>query len=351
MKRYIFLIVLIIFIITAAWILRNNKKILNEEGLLSESEIEVLPVSVEKVMRGDLERTFKFSGILKPRKDLMVISQTQGQVEEVRYELGDYVTKGVEIVKVEDDLLSAQLKVAEANFEKAQKDIERFEKMAEIDGVTKDQLEKMRLNLKNAEAQYITVKKRLEDTSIKAPFNGYINQIFTKNGSMLGPGAPVFEIVDISGFKMTIKCTADEIIHIVKGMDVKVTPKIMEGIELSGYVSKVSVSADMAQQYTVEILIDQSTHQPLKGGMVAVADISGSAHKDIIAISKGCIFDENGQDFVFKIIDAKAVRTAVTTGSQLNNMMEIKDGLVEGDLVVSSGIRLLSDGRKVNIME
>jgi RND family efflux transporter MFP subunit len=248
-------------------------------------------------------------------------------------------------------MLLAQYKLAEANYEKAKKDIERFEKMVEVDGVTRDQLEKMELNLKNSEAQYITVKKRLSDTSIEAPFNGYINQMFTKKGSMLGPGAPVFEIVNIDRFKMTIKCSEDEIIHISKGMDVLIKPKLLNDLELNGKISKLSVSADMAQQYTIEISISQSSDKSLKGGMIAVAEISGTENYDLIAVNKNIIIPINGKDYVYRVIDQKAVRTEVITGISVNENIEIKEGLNIGDQVVTSGLNLLSDGGKVKILE
>lgn len=351
MKRYIILIVLIILILAVAWVLVGNKKTLEKEELLSESKVEVLPVLVEEIIRTELHERFTFSGILKPAKELMVISQTQGEVKEVHFELGDYVTKGSLIVQVDNEMLAAQFKVAEANFEKAKRDIERFEKMAEVDGVTRDQLEKMQLNLKNSEAQYITVNKRLEDTYIKAPFTGHINQMFTKKGSMLGPGVPIFEIVNIDRFKMTIKCSEDEIIHINKGMNVVIKPKSLDDVELKGSVSKVSVSADMAQQYTIEISINQSSDQHLKGGMVAVAELFGSENYDIIAVKKNIILTIDGKDYVYRIVDHTAIQTEVLTGISVNDNIEIKKGLNVGDQVVTSGLNLLSDGTKVKIVE
>jgi RND family efflux transporter MFP subunit len=351
MKRYILLIVLIILILAIAWALMGNKKTLEKEELLSESKVDVLPVMVDEIKRTELHERFTFSGILKPEKELMVISQTQGEVKEVRFDLGDYVTKGSLIVQVDNEMLAAQFKVTEANYEKAKKDIERFEKMAEVDGVTQDQLEKMQLNLKNSEAQYITVKKRLGDTSIEAPFNGYINQMFTKKGSMLGPGVPVFEIVNIDRFKMTIKCSEDEIIHINKGMDVVIRPKSLDDVELQGKVSKVSVSADMAQQYTIEISIGQGSGQKLKGGMVAVAEILGSENYDIIAVNKNHIINKNGIDYVFRVIDQTVVQTEVQTGISINENIEITQGLNVGDQIITSGLNLLSDGSKVKIVE
>ena len=209
----------------------------------------------------------------------------------------------------------------------------------------------MQLNLKNSEAQYITVKKRLGDTSIEAPFNGYINQMFTKKGSMLGPGVPVFEIVNIEGFKMTIKCSEDEIIHVKKGMDVTVRPKSLDNVELAGQVSKVSVSADMAQQYTIEISIAHGSEQDLKGGMVAVAEILGSENFDIIAINKSHIIKKNGTEYVFRVVDQTAVQTEVQTGISINEKIEIIQGLNVGDQIITSGLNLLSDGSKVKILE
>lgn len=175
--------------------------------------------------------------------------------------------------------------------------------------------------------------------------------MFTKKGSMLGPGTPVFEIVNIDGFKMTIKCTEDEIIHINKGMDVIISPKSLDDVELNGKVSTVSVSADMAQQYTIEISIDQSSGQPLKGGMVAVAEILGSENYDIIAVNKNNIIAKNGKDYVFRVVDQTAVQTEVLTGISIDNNIEIIEGLKVGDQMVTSGLNLLSDGDKVKIVE
>ena len=351
MKKYIILIVLIILIAVITWVLIGNKKTLEKEELLSESKIEVIPVMVDEITRIDLRERFTFSGILKPEEELIVISQTQGEVKEVHYELGDYVKKGSLIVQVDNEMLMAQFKLAEANYEKAKKDIERFERMAEVDGVTRDQLEQMQLNLKNSEAQYITVNKRLRDTSIEAPFSGHINQMFTKKGSMLGPGVPVFEIVNIDRFKMTIKCTEDEIIHISKGMNVLIKPKSLNDVELNGKISKVSVSADMAQQYTLEISISQSADQPLKGGMISVAEILGSENYDIIAVNKNYIVSMNGKEYVYRVIDQRAVQTEVITGISVNDNIEIKEGLDIGDQIVTSGLHLLSDGGKIKIVE
>jgi len=350
MKKYIVLIIAIILIIVIAVVLRNNRSKMKAVEVLSESSIETIPVHIEKISYQNFSDKIQLTGILKPKRDLMVISQTQGLVIKMDIKNGDYVREGTEIVKVDDELLSAELKVTQANFEKAQKDIERFEKMAEIDGVTQDQLEKMQLNLKNAEARYITTKKRLRDTSIKAPFNGYINQLLTKKGSMLGPGVPVFQIVDVSGFKMILKCSEDQISKIKKNMQAQVTVKAVEGLELTGKVSSVSVSADISQQYGLEIEIAQHSSELVKGGMIAVADIVGDESINIIMIPNDRIITRNGLNYIFIVDDNIARLVEVKTGMTSGNMTEIVEGLSIGDEIVTLGFEKLSDGQKVNIV-
>ena len=168
---------------------------------------------------------------------------------------------------------------------------------------------------------------------------------------MLGPGVPVFEIVDLSGFKMTLKCSEDEIVHISKGMDVTVKPKLLDDIELSGKVSRVAVSADMAQQFTIEISIHQSREKQLKGGMVVEAQISETELSDIIAIPKSTILERDGNKFVYKVVDGTAVYNEIFPGITVSDMVEIKSGLKEGDQIVTSGLNLLDNGKKIKIVE
>lgn len=350
MKKYIVIIIAILLIIAIVVVLRNNRTQMKAEEVLSESSIEIIPVYTEQVSLQNLADKIQLTGILKPKRDLRVISQTQGLVIRMNIKNGEFVREGTEIVKVDDELLSAELKVTHANFEKAQKDIERFEKMAEIDGVTQDQLEKMQLNLKNAESRYIATRKRLRDTSIKAPFSGYINQLFTKKGSMLGPGVPVFEIVDISGFKMQLKCSEDQILKIQKNMEAHVIVKAAKGVNLYGKVSSVSVSADMSQQYSLEIEIGQHSSESVKGGMIAVAEIIGNDSIKAVMIHHGRIITRNGFNYVFRVNDNTAYLSEVNTGTSSGEMIEIVEGLSPGDIIVSVGLERLSDGQKVNIV-
>lgn len=351
MKKISFIILLVLMAVALFFILRSNKNKLDMKQKISESRLEKVPVRIDTVKKREVGEDKVFAVILNPEKELMVMSQTQGEVEQVNAEVGDHVNKGDLIVRVDDDILQANLLVAEANFEKAKKDLERFENMIEENGVTQDQLEKMRLNLKNAEANYLTLLKRIDQTTIEAPFSGYINQLFTREGSMLGPGSPVFELVDISGFKLKLNASEEEIIGIQEGMQAVITPKAIDTISLEGKVTAKAMSAGMSQQYQVQVTAENKYPGILKGGMLAQVQLIPEEETAVLAIPKDIVRNTNGQPYVYTVAEGKARKTWITAGRKGVDFLQVIDGLSENDIVVTTGMDNLEDGREVRIIQ
>lgn len=328
--------------------LKRNKSILNRQEEISEQSIKEIPVKTDTVKSQLITHSFSFTGILNPVNQLTVMSQAQGKVIKISAGLGDFVHKGSLIIKVDDVILKANQMVAEASYEKAKKDLDRFKNMIEKDGVTRDQLEKIILNFKNAESNLITINKRLEDTSIEAPFSGYINHMYTKEGGLLGSGAPAFEIVDISAFKITLNVSEDEIAHLQKGMTAYVRPKSVDSIMMKGKITHMSLSADIAQQFPVEIVVNNPATDILKGGMIANISLQTVSKGPVIAVARDNIQKQDKENFVYKIENGIAHKTLVRTGDGNDELVEVTSGLKPGDLVASSGFNELRDGMKIN---
>jgi len=350
MKRLLFVILLIVLSLAVFFVLRSNKDKLDMNQKISESQIQKIPVRVDTVKKRILAENYTYTGIMDPEKELMVVSQTQGEVEKVHIKIGDPVRVGKVLIEVDDDILQANLLVAEANFEKAKLDLERFEKMIEQDGITQDQLEKMRLNLKNAEANYLTLTKRIEQTSIKAPFDGYINQLFTKEGAMLGPGVPVFEIVNIRRFKINLNVTQEEILGIEMGMMAEIIPKALDSILITGRVTAKAISANLSQQYAIEIIAENTYPELLKGGMIAHVNLFPLTGEPVLSVPAGVVRHQMDSSFVFVADGEMAIKTRVSTGKKNNDFIEIKNGLIESELVITTGLDQLTDKQAIKII-
>ncbi|MBR9999703.1 MAG: efflux RND transporter periplasmic adaptor subunit [Cyclobacteriaceae bacterium] len=351
MKKLLFIILFIVMAVALFFALRSNKNKLDMKQKISESQLEKIPVRIDTVKKRMMGENYDFAAMMNPEKELMVVSQTQGEVEQVNVKVGDHVNKGQILVRVDDDILQANLMVAEANFEKAKKDLERFENMIEENGITQDQLEKMSINLKNAEANYLTLVKRIDQTTLEAPFEGFINQLFTKEGAMLGPGTPVFEIVNIRKFKLSLNVSETEIITIREGMKAEIRPKAVDSVLLEGTVSSKAISSGMSQQYSVEVIAENTYPEFLKGGMLAQVRLIPETGEEILSVPLDIIRNDEGSTYVFRVSDHVAIKTWINTGRRSNNYIQVTDGLSENDLVVITGMDNLTDGQEVRIIQ
>jgi len=320
-------------------------------AIVSEQQVEVLPVRVTKVEPGRLDTKLTAAGKLTADKELMVVSQTQGTVLEVRKSIGDQVRLGEVIVRVDNSLIAEEYDLTEAGYEKASKDLERAERLSEGDAITNQQLEGLRLNAQGAEAKLKASQKRLSDTEIKAPIAGLVNQVFTKTGAVLGPGAPVCEIVNIDRLSLVVKVTGKDIMKIEEGQQVEVRVDAYPGKSFNGTVVGFASKADFALRFPVEISLANSDQASLKAGLFAEAHFAFKDTIDGVVIPRQAIIGSIQDPSVYVVEDGKSKLKKVVPAFQFNDQVKILEGLQLGEQVIISGQLNLMDGAPVKIVE
>jgi len=202
MKRLKLFIVL--FIITGAVIalLLNNKA--KMQARTSENKTDAYFVKVEPVRLQNLSQNIEITGTIIANNDVAVVSEAAGKVESVNAKVGDYKQEGSVLFQLDSELKESAFKTAEVNYEKAKKDFERFKALYENKSVTDAQYEGSRLEYLSAESQYVTAKRQLEDTKIKAPISGVITERNVDIGTYVTVGKVAANIVDISRLKVKL---------------------------------------------------------------------------------------------------------------------------------------------------
>lgn len=346
MKKVAGILTVLALLILIGFILYRNKKSLEAEALSAEIKVEAIPVEVVALQPRKLDQSFSSSGILSANRELMVIAETQGRVEKVYRQPGEQVGRGETIVKVNDDLLQAEFLATQANYEKAARDLQRFKRLSEGDAISTDQLEKIHLNYQAAKAKLMASKKRLADTRITAPFAGIVNAVMVEEGGMLGAGRPVFELVDISRFKLKVSLTEDEILKIDKVSTIEVTLGVLP-VTLQARLEHTAVKANHALQYDVELGIEHTDLYELKAGMLAQARFYIEGEQEVLAVAQQWVVDEQQ---VYVVEGGVARLRPIVTGAAVEDHWIVDSGLSSGDLIVSSGVINLRDGQKVKIL-
>ena len=351
MKKLLSYIITFCLIAIVILMLLRNKHEIDAQIAFAEQKVAAYPVKVEEVKLGVLDTKLEVSGILAPVHELMLMAETQGRVVAIYKTEGNWVNKGDVIAKVNDELMKAELIVTEANYEKAQKDLERAITLNDGGAITQQQLEGLQLNEKAAHAKYITSKKRVSDTSIKAPISGYINKLFLKEGGMIGAGVPACELVNIRSLKMSVKVDENDVVKIYRGQVVEVVVGFLKDKILSGEVSSIGVKADYALQYGIEIIISENPDERLKAGMVATAIFDFPDEKEGLVISRKALVGNAMDPKVYVIEGDKAFLRTIRISESNGNLIKISEGLTEGDRLVSAGQFNLRDQVDVKVIE
>lgn len=263
MKRLIIISAVILVLVGACTVtlLYNKQKI--DLKANPDVAIKSIPVVVETAVLKPLDGDFTYQGSFRPVHELTLLSEGQGKVEQLLFETGDQVTANQVLATLDDDLLRSQLTLAEANLLKMERDLTKYESLLKNDAISSQQVEDARLGLIKAQTDVVTLKKQLDYASIKAPINGTITQRFIEKGSLLMPGSPVAQIVDVTKLRFLANMSESEVVFIHRGDQVEITSSLFPGITYHGRVISVGVKADDAKRFPVEIDVEnQRDHTP-----------------------------------------------------------------------------------------
>lgn len=351
MKNWKAIVVVVVVFAVIVTILAINKKKLaaNTSGGIDITYY----VSVENVAKKNLTSQLSITGTIYANNDVNIMSETSGKVVAVYAKVGDYKQAGSVLVQVDDELKKAAFMSAEANWEKAKKDYERFQKLSQEKSVTDSQIEQVKVGAAMAEANYIVAKRQLEDTKVKTPISGYVTMRNVDVGVML-QGAPqptlVANVVDISRVKVKVNISETDAVILKTGDPVKVTADVYPGVVFSGRIESISNKSDEAHTYPTEIsIVNQNAHQ-LKAGMFVRAEFSSMKDRDAIVVPRSALVGSVKNPQVFVVENGIAKLRNLTIGTESGTDIQVIGGLTVGEVLIVNGQNNLVDNTKVAIL-
>lgn len=181
----------------------------------------VQAVSTVAVERIELQQSLPLPGIVKPARRAVLSTRTSGIVETVSVEAGDAVIAGQLLIEVESRDLESALEAARlrseaaaAALDKAERDVQRLERLFADELIALSRLEDARLLLEQRQAELsaarAAVRARrvaLDYARIKAPFDGITSEVLVDRGAFVGPGTPLLVVEARAGFEVDASVT------------------------------------------------------------------------------------------------------------------------------------------------
>lgn len=353
LKNIIAIIIVLGLVAWAGVTLVNNKKESEEETRIVAKQNDSISVNTALVILKEIESDYIANGNFEPSQEITLPSEAPGKVERILVKEGDFVKKGQLLAVIRADAQSINRSTAEAAYQNAQRDYQRMQNALTTGGVSQQQVDMAELQLKNAKAQLDQASIQVGDANLRASFDGIVNLKMVEVGSFVAPGTPLFEIVDISSLKLKVEVNEYQIANYKVGDEITVKASVYADKEFTGKISFIAPKATSAQSFPVHIEIAQDKDAELKAGMYGTAIFTSNdedKNKPVLVIPRKAFVGGLNNTEVFVVEDGKAKLQKISIGANFGQWVEVKDGLKEGQTVVTAGQINLTDDRAVKVI-
>jgi HlyD family secretion protein len=214
---------------------------------------------------------------------------------------------------------------------------------------TQTDFDMARARIQQAESAVDMASIQLDETTIRAPFDGIVAELYVTEGNMVGPQAAVALFVS-QQMEATFNVEESRISQIKEGQNAALRVAAYPGQDFPAVVSSVAPVADKnSHTFVVKVTpIDQEGH--LRSGMYADLSLLAEEKQATLLVPRAAVAEVNGQPTVYVVNQDDTVeQRAVTTGLQDADRIEILSGLSADQTVVVAGQASLTDGAKVEV--
>ncbi len=337
-----------VFVVIGTVLANNKKENEAKTAVVAETGTGEVAVRVDTVAKQSLELDFSANGNFTPAQQLNFAAENSGRVTRVLVDEGSYVRKGQTLAIIKADALNIDLETAQAAYENAARDKQRYENAFKTGGVTQQQLDQATLAVENAAARVAQAKIRVGDANIKSSINGIVNKRYIEPGAVVNPGTQLFELVDVSRLKLNVTVNEGQVANLNVGDKVTVKASVFPDKSFGGTVSFIAPKADNSLNFPIEIEVASNPGNKLKAGMYGTAIFNFENTAPVIVVPRAAFVGSVSSNQVFVVEAGNTARLRkVIAGRVLGDKVEVLQGLNEGESIITSGQINLNDGSKV----
>lgn len=297
-----------------------------------------------------LERVVSAVGAGRPVRSVQLAPSSGGRVTEVGFDGGELVRKGDVLLRLDDTEEQATLLEARAQLQRSRSAFERQQTLKKQGRVTESTFEIADADLSVAAAQVERAQKALDDRTLVAPFDGVAEFRTTDIGGLVMANAPVGALDDISALNVDFSVPERFYGEVGLGAKVRATTEIFPGESFDGELIGVGRSIDtVSRSFTARARIANDSLRLPADVFMRVTLVLES--REGVIVPEEAISAEGGARFVYVVADGKAERREVSVGIRRAGAAEIAEGLAAGEAVITRGLQKARDGGPVRVIE
>ncbi len=306
-----------------------------------------ITVEAIKVAAVTLPQTIMTVGSLRSDESVTLRPEVAGRISSIAFQEGQRVAKGALLVRLDTAVPQAEAQQARANYVLAKTKFDRAVDLAKsnfISGQARDEAEN---NLKVAEASLQLAEAKLAKMDLRAPFSGIIGLRSVSVGDYVKEGADLVNLESIDPLKVDFRLPEVYMRQVQVGQALQIQLDALPGKTFEGRVFAVNPLLDAAGRAVVIRAVVRNPDTSLRPGMFARVRVITRDAQEALVLPEQALVPQGDQQFVYRVVDGKAVRTKVEVGQRRDAKVEILNGLGKDDVVVTAGQLKLRDGAPV----
>lgn len=332
-----------------------NQDIKNLQSQITDSSMQENSIAVRvKEMNGEMfEHYIEAFGETEAVDYAMISPEMGGQIQSIHVEEGSHVNKNQLLVTLNTEPISNQINQVESNLEMAKKTFEKQKRLWEQNIGSEMQYLQAKTNLESLQSQLKSLKAQQRMSQIYAPFDGYVDKVFLKEGELASPGMPVLEFVNLDRLSITANISEEYIGRIHEGQTVEITYESFPDISLDVPIKRKSKILDQqTRTFEIEMEIDNPDEKILPF-MISTVSIRDFVADSAFVVPSIIIKRDITGDYVYLVKEDKgypyASKQYITQGMSYQDKSMIDAGISPNDKVILEGYNLVSTGVPVEI--
>ena len=324
-----------------------------EYSLLDTSAVEYRPIA----------REYRLDGIVEATNRATVSAQTQGQVEELFYDVNDFVERNAVVARLKDTEQQArvaqavaELKSTTAQVRQNQDEHARVKGLHEKELASDSAMDQATADLKSAVARFESAvagldqaQEQLEYTQIRAPYSGIVIERHLEVGEVASPGQPVMTGISLDELRVIVDVPQSLIPSVREGREVRIY--LPGGDTVTADKIVVFPFADLGSNtFTVRLSLPEGTKGLFPGMFVKTGFVTGD--KQELVVAKAAVVYRSEVTGVY-VIDGEGRLhfRQVRLGRDLGESLVVLSGLSEGERValdpIAAGVALKAQAAAV----
>lgn len=298
----------------------------------------------------------ELQGSVETKQNLVINAEIGGILNKVYVKEGDKVTKGQLLARIDDGGMSQQLAQLQTQADLAKTTFERQKRLWDQKIGSEIQFLQAKSNYEGQVSAVNQMKSQVARSTIIAPFSGIIDDVITEAGSVVSPGqTPILRIVNLSDMYIQTDVPENYISNVTKGKEVKVTfPVLGKSIDTKIRQTGNFINPDN-RTFKVEIEVPNKEKE-IKPNLTARLKINDYTSEEALLIPQSIISENaEGEQYIYILENvegekAVAKQQIIKTGKTQGDVIEVLEGVKDGDQIIKEGARSVKDGQTVKII-